>query len=115
MLAFIFTVLFSSLVAYFATQNTGTVTLYFASYVWTGIPLYLVILGALVTGLVFAWVFHLLFLISSTLTISGKNHALKALKQENLELTKKVHQLELENAKFTTRDGDSATVDNNSL
>lgn len=115
MLAFIFTVLFSGVVAYFATQNTAMLTLHFASYSWSGIPIYLVVLGSLLVGLLFAWIFHLLTAISSSLTIRDKDHALKEEKKANLELTKRVHQLELENTKLTAKEEDKDVLEDNSL
>ena len=115
MLAIIFTVVFSALVAYFATQNTGTISLQFASYSWTGIPVYIIVLTSLLTGLVFAWIFHLLNEISSSFAMRGKNKTIKEGKDENLELTKKVHQLEIENTKLSTKDEDKSLIENKSL
>lgn len=114
MVTIIFTVLFSVLVAYFTIQNTGHITLHFASYTWSGVPIYLVILGSLLVGLLFAWILHLLTAISSSLTIKGKNDSLKEIKRENIALTKKVHQLELENAKLASVE-DKTSFEDNSL
>lgn len=115
MLAVIFTVLFSALVAYFATQNTGIISLQFASHAWTGIPIYIIVLTSLLAGLLFAWIFHLLNAISSSFAIRGKNKAIKEGKNENLELTKKVHQLEIENTKLNTNNADKSLIENKSL
>jgi len=115
MLALIFAVLVSVVVAYFATQNTASITLHFLSYNWTGIPIYLVVLGSLLVGLLFAWIFHLLNAISSSLNLRGKEHALKEEKKTNLELTKRMHQLELANTKLTAKDADKELLDDNSL
>lgn len=115
MFALIFTVLFSVVVAYFATQNTGLLTIHFASYTWSGIPIYLVMLGSLLVGLLFAWIFHILTAISASLTIKGKNKAIKDVKNENLELTKKVHQLELKNTKLTANEEDETLMEDDSL
>ncbi len=104
MLALIFTVIFGIIIAYFATQNTTSIGLHFASYSWSGIPVYLVVLLSLLIGLLFAWLLHVLTSISSSLTIRGKDHALTDLKRENSELTKQVHQLELENSKLATKE-----------
>ncbi len=115
MFALIFTVLFSAVVAYFATQNTVIISLHFASYTWSGIPIYLVMLGSLLAGLLFAWIFYLLNAISSSLTIRGKNQALKEGKESNLELTKRLHQLELENTKLNAKEEDKTLMEDNSL
>jgi uncharacterized integral membrane protein len=115
MLAIIFTVLFSVLVAYFATQNTTTVTLHFVSYSLTGIPIYLLVLASLLGGLLFAWILHLLNSISSSFALRGKNKTIKKGKVENLELTKKVHQLEIENTKLSTKDPEKSLIEDKSL
>lgn len=115
MIAFIVTILFSALIAYLATQNTEQVTLHFITYTWTGIPLYLVMLSSLIIGLLFAWLFHVLKAISFSMILKGKNKALKEGKLENLELTKKVHKLELENSKLSAKDGDKTLIEDNSL
>ena len=115
MLALIFAVLVSVVVAYFATQNTTPITLHFLSSTWTGIPLYLVILGSLLIGLLFAWIFHLLNAISSSWAMKGKEQALKEQKKANLELTKRMHQLELANTKLTAKEEDKELLDDNSL
>jgi uncharacterized integral membrane protein len=115
MLALIFTVLFSLVVAYFATQNTSYLILHFGYYTWAGIPIYVVVLGSLLVGLLFAWLFHLLSSISSSIRLNKKEHALKDSKDINLELRKKVHQLELENAKLTVKEKNKDQTDDNSL
>lgn len=107
MFAFIFAILVSVLVAYFATQNTELVTIHFATNTWTGIPLYLLMLTSLLAGLLFAWIFHILSAISASFALRSKNKKIKQTKEENLELTKKVHQLEIENTKLSTKDSDS--------
>jgi len=106
MLAIIFTVIFSSFVAYFATQNTGTITLQLSSHSWTGIPIYVTVLASLLAGLLFGWIFQMLNAISSSFAIRGKNKAIRASKDENAELAKKVHQLEIENTKLSTKNAD---------
>jgi uncharacterized integral membrane protein len=114
MLAIIFTVIFSALVAYFATQNTGTITLQFASYSRT-MPIYVIILASLLAGLLFGWIFQLLNSISGAFAIRSKNKKIKESKDENLELTKKVHQLEIENTKLATHEADKSLHEEKSL
>jgi uncharacterized integral membrane protein len=112
MLALIFTVIFSIFIGYFATQNTSALTIHFWSYSWSGIPMYLIVLISLLVGLLFAWMFNLLTVISSSLTIKGKDQALLKAKNDNLELIKKVHQLELENTKLAAKEGVDLVEDN---
>jgi len=115
MIVLIATLFFSAFIAFLATQNSELVTLHFITYTWTGIPLYLVMLASLITGLLFAWLFHVLKAISYSMKLKGKNKALKEGKLENLELTKKVHKLELENSKLSVQEGDEKVIENNSL
>jgi uncharacterized integral membrane protein len=115
MFVFIFTLLFSAVVAYFALQNTTPITLHLASYELPNIPVYLAMLGSLVLGLLFAWMVHLLKAISSSSAMRGKNKELKEEKKENLELIKQMHQLELKNSKLTAKEDGTAPLEDNSL
>ena len=115
MLAIIFAVLFSLVVAVFATQNTGNIALHFFSYTFTNVPIYLVVLVALLIGLFLAWILHLLTAVSASMKIKKKNEALKEAEQNNLELTKKVHKMELENTKLTASEEDKTLIEDNSL
>lgn len=82
---------------FFATQNTTGVTIALGNLLWTGIPLYVVVLGTLLIGFLIASFLSLINEATSALTISGKDHQLK--KNENIveELKSKINQLELEN------------------
>ena len=115
MLALIVSLLFSALIAFLATQNTELVNLHFIAYTWVGIPIYLVMLFSLITGLLFAWLFHVLKAISFSMILKGKNKTIKEGKLENLELTQKVHKLELENSRLSAKDGDKTLIGDNSL
>ncbi len=94
-------------ITYFATQNTAKVSLQLASYMLSGIPLYLVVVGALLLGLALAWIFSLASSLSSTLTIRGGRNKLKQANKTIAELAKKNHQLELESARLKTKRGEN--------
>ena len=96
----IVTLLFGLLIAYFATQNTGTISLNFLSYSLPGIPVYIVVVGALLVGLGLSWMVSLVNGIATDFTIRGKDGKIKGYKKETAELTKKNHQLELENTRI---------------
>ena len=85
---------------YFATQNTGPVSLTFAAYKIEGIPLYIALGLTLLIGLFFSWLNGLFDSLVSTLQIRGKEHTIKDDKKVIRELTKKINQLEIENAKL---------------
>jgi len=103
MLAVIITFIFTLFVAYFATQNTQHVSVSVAGYHITAIPLYVVILIALLSGIFISWLFSMAGSISSFITIRGKDKVIKDKKRESTDLTKRVHQLELENEKLKTQ------------
>ena len=93
-------VLFGLIIAIFATQNTAGVTLHFFNYTVPNVPTYIVVIGALLVGLLIAWVISLINDISTGFRIRGKENRIKDYKKENVELVKKLHQLELENTRL---------------
>lgn len=97
--------------AYFATQNTALVNLRFGSYVLLNIPLYLVATGALLLGLLLAWVFYLVRSFSSTITLHGKESKIKEANKTIAELAKKIHQLEIDNARLREKTGEQEADD----
>lgn len=102
MLTLIIILLFGTGVAFFATQNVQQVSVTFANYQLTDIPMYAVVLVSLLTGFFISWIISLAGSISSTLTIHGKNTKIKKSKKDIADLIKQNHQLELENNKLKT-------------
>lgn len=100
MFILIFTLLFAVPVAIFATQNTQTVTVKMMQYVYSSVPLYLVVLISLLIGVTFSWLIHIIDIFYSSWEIRNKVNAIKQEKKKNLDLAKKLHELELENAKI---------------
>ncbi len=94
--------------AYFATQNTQTASITLANYSYSGIPLYLIALGSLLVGFVVSWLISLVDGVSSYFRIHGKDSALKDAHKEVAELTKRVHQIELENERLRAESGHPA-------
>lgn len=113
MLSLIITVVFGLVIAYFATQNTQPVSISFMQYRLTGIPMYVIVLVALILGTFVSWLISMVGSISSFLTIHGKNKKISESKQAATDLTKRVHQLELENERLKTeldRSGDEKSL-----
>jgi hypothetical protein len=75
------------------------VTVNLGWYVIADVPLFYVIVGSMVFGLVLSYLVYLINSISRSLVLRGKDNEIKKYKEEILELTKQVHQLELENEK----------------
>lgn len=93
-------------IGYFATQNTVLVSLHFGSFVLTNVPLYLVVVGTLLLGLLLAWVFYLIHSFSSSITLHGKESKIKEANKTITDLTKEIHKVELENARLKEKVGE---------
>lgn len=94
--------------AFFATQNTQTVSITLANYFLRGVPLYLIVLGSLLLGFIVSWLISLVDVVSSAFKNHGKDSALKEAHKQVAELTKRVHQLELENERLKVESGHSS-------
>ena len=112
MFALIATFIIGLGVAYFAIQNTGSVTIQLDGAVWRDIPLYLVVVGSLLIGVFIAGFLSFIRSLSSRFALRGKDHALAEANKTIGDLTKRVHQLELENTKLQAGDEESALHDN---
>lgn len=113
MATLIVTVLLGLVIAFFATQNTGTISLHFSNYTFSAIPIYIVVVGALLVGLFLSWIISLVNDIGTGFTIMGKENKIKDYKKENAELLKETHQLELENTRLKAET--NAPADDKSL
>lgn len=91
--------------SYFATENTQLSTITLAGYTLTPVPLYILTGVTLLLGLSLSWLISLLDSLSSALKLRGKEHVIKDAKTTIQELTKKINQLEIENAKLVGRSG----------
>lgn len=89
--------------ALFATQNTQAVFIAFGNYRLSGIPLYLVVLAALLLGIIISWFISLFGSVSSFFTLHGINKEIDNSEKEVMSLTKRVHELELENERLKTK------------
>jgi uncharacterized integral membrane protein len=100
MATLIVSVLFGIVMAYFATQNTQAISLNFWNYSVPGIPIYMVVVGGLLVGLLLSWVISLVNSVITAFTLRGKESTIKDYRKENAELAKQIHQLELENTRI---------------
>lgn len=113
MATLIVTVLFGLVIAFFAIQNTATISLNFLSYTMPGIPSYIVIVGALLVGLFFSLIISFVNDITTGFTMRGKDSKIKDYGKDNAQLLKINHQLELENTRLKAET--NAPIDDNSL
>jgi predicted RND superfamily exporter protein len=100
MLILILFLVVGGVMVYLAQNNLMQVTLHVGAYAFTGIPLFYVIVGSLLIGLGLAYVIQLVNSVFTTLSMFGKDHAIKRSKGEIAELTKRIRQLELENERL---------------
>lgn len=100
MLTLIITIIFGALFGLFAAQNNQTVTLYFGNYVLPDVPIYLLVLFSIGVSLSVAFVIHIMKDLSRSMTLKDLQTEISKLKKQTAELTKEVHQLELENTKL---------------
>ena len=87
--------------AYFSTQNTNPISLTLATYKIENIPIYIVLGVTLLIGLLFSWLHGLVGGFTSSMKIIGKENIIKDERKAIHELTKKVNELQLENARLT--------------
>lgn len=114
MLLLILILVSGSLLVYLSQSNLTPVALQFGPYVFPNIPLFYVIVGSLVIGLGLSYIFYLVHAISNSLAMRSKDTVIKKNRNTVAELTKRVHQLELENEKLK-RKSSGTPVDPNAL
>ena len=85
---------------YISSYNFAPVSVNFGVFVLTNIPLFYVIIGSLTLGLLISYLVHLVTSISTYFALRGKNKQIQKEKEDVLELTKRIHQLEIENEKI---------------
>ena len=100
MLTLILFLIIGSLLVYISKFNFAPVTVNLGMYVISDIPLFYVIVGSLVIGLILSYLVYLIRSITTSLTLRGKDKEIKKQTDDVLELTKRVHKLELENEKL---------------
>lgn len=99
---------------YISKFNFDLVSVNLGFYIINNVPLFYVIIGSVVFGLVLSYLAYLFHSFFTSYTIRSKNHEIKKNKEEVLDLTKQVHQLELDKEKI--KNGfDSEPTDKNAL
>lgn len=95
-------VLFGIVFAYFATQNTSLVDVSVLNSVFT-LPLYALALVSLLAGLLISAIISMIDGLSSSLALHQKDNSLKQKQQTVSEMSDKIRELELENARLKGR------------
>lgn len=100
MLIIILLLILGTTMVYISKFNDMLVSVNLGFYAFNQIPLFYVIIGSLLTGLILSYLVYLVDLIFTSWTLRGKDREIKKSKSEVLELTKRIHQLELEKEKL---------------
>jgi len=100
MLSLIIIMLVGLLIAFFAGQNTQPVTLAMSEYRLAGIPLYIVVVGAMLLGFVISWLISLIDTVSNVFRLRGKDSAIRESERTVTRLKDRIHELEIENARL---------------
>jgi len=114
MIGLIILIVFGIGVGLFSTQNTQFASITFAQHTFSNIPMYLIILGAILSGIFVSWIISLLGFVSSFFTLHGKESKIKESNKEIANLTKRLHDLELENERLKA-ENNQGNKDNKSL
>lgn len=115
MLILILLLVIGVVMAYLAQNNLMLVTLHLGSYVFSGLPLFYVIVGSLLVGLVLAYLIYFVNSIFAAFTMHGKDNKIKQSNSEIVDLTKQIHQLELENERLKNNSTIIEPQDKNAL
>lgn len=109
MIRILILLVFALVFAYFASQNSVAVRVQLFSYSFKEIPLYVVIIASVSVGFLVGFLLNLVSKFFLYREISNKKKQLEEAREHTLELTKRVHQFELEKQEL------KADVDENSL
>lgn len=105
MLIIILILIVGSMLVYVSKYNFQLISVNLGFYVAKDIPLFYVIIISLLIGLILSYLIYLVNSISNSFVLRGKNNEIKKNKLEALELTKRVHQLEIKNEKMGNDSG----------
>lgn len=100
MATLIVTFIMAILFTFIAVQNTGSVTVNLFNTVFTNVPLFLVILGSLLVGLLLAGFVSAFESFASFLILKSKDTQISSAHTTIEELNKKLQDLKLENARL---------------
>ena len=114
MLSLIFLLVVGAGITYLSVQNTAVVSLRFLEYTFTDLPIYYVIIGSILVGVLLAYSISFINSISTYMLIRTQHKKIGQERREVAELTKRVHQLEIENVGLKT-ENDPSSFDRKAL
>lgn len=114
MLLLILSLMVGSLFVYISKFNFQPVSINLGLYSFSNIPLFYVMVGSMLVGLVLSYLAYLVNAIYNSLVLRGKDGEIRKNKAEALELTKRIHQLEIKNERLA-KVADPENGDENAL
>jgi hypothetical protein len=111
MLALFLFLAFGLLFGYFATLNTSVASVYFGANISYTIPMYVIILLSLGVGVIVSSLFYILKTFSEKMVIGKKDKEIEQINAQKSDLLKRVHTLELDNARLKTKAGEEIEDD----
>jgi lipopolysaccharide assembly protein A len=115
MLTLILLLVLGSFLVYISKYNFTAVSVNLGFITFSDIPLFYVIAASLIIGLILSYLIYRVESISNFFAFRGKNKEIEKDKDEILELTKRIHQLELEKEKIKNGSEESKPTDQNAL
>lgn len=100
MLNIILLLVAGSALTYISKYNQEIVSINMGFYSMNEIPLFYVIVGSVLVGLVLSYIVQIIRNVSTYFEIRSKSKQIESDQEEILDLTKRVHQLELANEKL---------------
>jgi uncharacterized integral membrane protein len=100
MINIIFLLIAGIVLTYISKYNLELVTVNLGMYTISNIPLFYVIVGSILVGVVLSYLMQLLSNVYTYFEMRTKSKQIKSGQDEILNLTKTVHQLELQNEKL---------------
>jgi uncharacterized integral membrane protein len=89
--------------AMFATQNLNPVFVNLGGYSLAGVPLYLVVLGSMLAGILISAVISWTNSIGALMSIKGRDHKIKETEHEVEKLRERLKEMEIENARLQNK------------
>ena len=115
MLVLILLLIVASALVYISKYNFVPVSVNLGFITFSEVPLFYVIAATLIIGLVLSYLVYRVQAISTFFELRSKNNEIKKNREDVLELTKRIHQLELENEKIKNGSEESKPTDQNAL
>jgi hypothetical protein len=109
MIALVLFLTFGLFFGYFATLNTSLVSIHFGATAIRNIPIYQLVLASFGAGILFTALFYFFKSIPGKFFLGRKQKELSDARKENVDLTKHIHELELEITKLQAKNGESET------